>query len=374
MKDIFKPYTARGLALRNRIVMAPMTRARAPDDIADVCTALYYTQRATAGLIISEGTPVSREGQGYLFNPGIYSNAQIKGWRLTTDSVHAAGGKIFAQLWHVGRVSHTSIQPDGAAPVSATSKIAQGASAYGRDADGKPSFLLASAPRALSTTEVKRVVQDFANAAANAIAAGFDGIEVHAANGYLFEQFFNPLINDRQDEYSNTLENRIRFAVEVVDAIAGRIGAERVGIRISPYGQLFDMPAYPDVAETYEALGRELAKRHISYVHIMDQGNFFMAPTDAGISETGREMLLKRLRTAIGDTTLILAGALTKDRAQALIEAGLIDLAAFGTPFIANPDLVDRLYRGHPLSEPAKETFYGGGVEGYVDYPPYRPL
>ena len=374
MKDIFKPYTARGLSLRNRIVMAPMTRSRAPDDVANEFTALYYTQRATAGLIISEGTPISREGQGYLFNPGMYLSAQIEGWRLTTDSVHAAGGKIFAQLWHVGRVSHTSIQADGAAPVSATGKIAEGASAFGFDADGKPGFVPVSPPRALSTKEVKRVVQDFANAAANAIAAGFDGVEVHAANGYLFEQFFNPLVNDRQDEYSNTLENRIRFAVEVVDAIVGRIGAQRVGIRISPYGQLFDMPAYPDVAETYEVLGRELAKRQIAYVHIMDQTDFFMAPKDAGTSETGLEVLLKRLRAAIGDTPLMLAGALTKDRAQDLVDAGLIDLAAFGKPFIANPDLFDRLYHGHPLSEPVKETFYGGGAEGYVDYPPYRPV
>lgn len=372
MLNIFKPFQKRGLELKNRIVMAPMTRSRATDNIANEITALYYTQRASAGLIISEGMPISREGQGYLFNPGIYSHEQVKGWRLTTDSVHAVGGKIFAQLWHVGRVSHTSLQLDGAAPVSATTKIAEDTKAFGYNDDGNPDFMPVSQPRALSTGDVKRVINDFAKAADNAIEAGFDGIEIHAANGYLFEQFLNPLVNDRNDEYSNCLENRIRFTVEVVDAIANRIGAERVGIRISPYGQLFDMPHYPDILETYEALGKELAKRRISYAHIMDQTGFFMAPKEAEPNGVGLDQLLMKLKAAFGDTTLILAGAMTKERAQTFIDAELIDLAAFGTPFIANPDLVCRLKKGHPLSEPNKETFYGGGIEGYVDYPPYR--
>jgi 2,4-dienoyl-CoA reductase-like NADH-dependent reductase (Old Yellow Enzyme family) len=203
--------------------------------------------------------------------------------------------------------------------------------------------------------------------------AGFDGVELHAANGYLFDQFFNPSVNDRQDDYSSTMENRIRFAVEVVEAVGARIGFGRIGIRISPYGQLYDMPLFPDILETFEALGRELAKRSIAYVHIMDQTDFFMSAEGTGTSQSDLETLLRRLKAALGDTSLILAGRMTRDRAESLISAGLIDLAAFGIPFIANPDLVARLKNDHPLSEPIKETFYGGGSEGYTDYPPYQP-
>jgi len=381
MPDIFQPYDLNGITLRNRIVMAPMTRSRAPEDNADALTALYYAQRASAGLIVSEGTPISREGQGYLFNPGIHTEAQVAGWRLSTDSVHALGGRIFAQLWHVGRVSHTSIQPDGQAPVGASTKRAEGAVAFGFDDAGQPGFVPASTPRALATDEVRRIVADFATAAENAVRAGFDGVEIHAANGYLFEQFLNPLVNDRGDAYSNSLENRIRFAVEVVDAIVDRIGAGRVGIRISPYGQLFDMPPYPGTLETYQALCAELGKRRIAYVHVMDQSNYEMAssaaadgaqqgePLDAG-ARTNE--LLRTIKAEIGDTALILAGGMTLARARELLDAGLIDLAAFGQPFIANPDLVRRLEQGLPLAAPVRETYYGGGIEGYVDYPPYQ--
>lgn len=376
MADIFQPYDLNGILLRNRIVMAPMTRSRAPHDAADTMTALYYAQRATAGLIVSEGTPISREGQGYLFNPGVYTEAQVQGWRLATDSVHAVGGRMFAQLWHVGRVSHTSIQPDGQAPVSASSKRAEGAVAFAYDEAGQPGFVPASTPRALNTDEVRRIVQDFATAAENAVRAGFDGVEIHAANGYLFEQFLNPLVNDRVDAYSNSPENRIRFAIEVVDAIVERIGAERVGIRISPYGQLFDMPSYPDTLETYRALSHEVGKRGIAYVHVMDQSNYKMASQDAADSgaqsaSARTEELLRTIKHEIGATALILAGAMTLARAQELIDAGLIDLAAFGQPFIANPDLVARLQHGLPLAEPVRETYYGGGAEGYIDYPPH---
>ena len=377
MVDLFQPYDLNGTTLRNRIVMAPMTRSRAPHDAADTMTALYYAQRATAGLIVSEGTPISREGQGYLFNPGIFTEAQIAGWRLATDSVRAVGGRMFAQLWHVGRVSHTSLQADGQAPVSASSKRAEGAVAFAYDEAGQPGFVPTSTPRALNTEEVRRIVQDFATAAENAVRAGFDGVEIHAANGYLFEQFFNPLVNDRTDVYSNSLENRIRFAVEVVDAIVARIGAERVGIRISPYGQLFDMPSYPDTLDTYRALSVELGKRGIAYVHVMDQSNYAMkgqeSPDAGAQSASARtEELLRTIKGEIGNTALILAGAMTLQRAQQLVDAGLIDLAAFGQPFIANPDLVARLQQGLPLAEPVRETYYGGGAEGYIDYPPYR--
>ncbi|MCE5981546.1 alkene reductase [Pseudomonas wadenswilerensis] len=374
MNDLFAPYDLGSLQLSNRFVMAPMTRSRAPEDIATEQIALHYTQRGTAGLIVSEGTPISREGQGYLFNPGIFTEQQVQGWKLVTDSVHSVGGKIFAQLWHVGRVSHTSIQRDGQAPVSATSKVAQGAIAFGYTDSGEPGFVPTSTPRPLSTEEVGRVVEDFAQAAANAIAAGFDGVEIHGANGYLIEQFLNPLVNDRSDRYAaDTLENRLRFVFEVVDAVVRRIGADKVGIRISPYGQLFDMPIYAQIDETYSALCAGMGQRGIAYVHVMDQTHFFLASEGAVAQEQALRELLAQCKAQLGQTALILAGDMTLERAQDLVDAGLIDLAGFGQPFIANPDLVARLKNGWPLTAPDRDTYYGGGAKGYLDYAPYVP-
>jgi N-ethylmaleimide reductase len=368
MSDLFDSYDLSGLLLPNRIVMAPLTRARAKHDAADELIALYYAQRSTAGLIISEGTPISRQGQGYLFNPGIFSSDQIAGWRKVTRSAHSAGGRIFAQLWHVGRVSHFSIQ--GRQPVSATDRIARGAMAFGYDEQGQPSFLPVSSPYALTTTEVGRIVEDFAIATDNAVAAGFDGIELHAANGYLFEQFLNPLVNDRTDRYSaDLMENRLRFTLEVVDAVNARIGSQRVGIRFSPFGQNSDMPPYPDAEQTYLQLGRELADRRIAYMHFMDQSGYRSMP--AQVSDKVHS-LLRKLRPTFDKGALILAGGQTLAKANELIASGTIDLAAFGQPFIANPDLVARLRNGWPLAKPERETYYGGGAEGYVDYPPYR--
>ncbi|WP_055135040.1 alkene reductase [Pseudomonas corrugata] len=369
---LFTDYKLGGVTLKNRFVMAPMTRSRALQNVADEQTALYYTQRATTGLIVTEGTPISREGQGYLFNPGIYTQAQVDGWKLVTDSVHSVGGKIYAQLWHVGRVSHTSLQPNGAAPVSATTKIAQGATAYAYTEDGEPGFMPTSIPRALATDEVGRVVDDFVKAAANAIEAGFDGVELHGANGYLFEQFLNPLVNDRTDKYeAQSLEGRLRFVFEVVDAVSKRIGADRVGIRISPYGQLMDMPLYPEIDETYTALCAGLGERGVAYVHVMDQTHFFLASQNAIAREDALKSLLRNCRKGLGATTLILAGDMTLERAQELVDADLIDLPAFGQPFISNPDLVARLKNGWPLSAPNRDTYYQGSSGGYIDYPPY---
>jgi len=373
MTDLFAAYDLAGISLNNRIVMAPMTRSRAPHDIADERIALYYAQRGTAGLIISEGTPVSREGQGYLFNPGIFTPEQIAGWRLTTQSVHAVGGRIFAQLWHVGRVSHTSIQDGGKAPVSATSLVANGATAFGYGEDDQPGFVQASAPRPLETDEVTRVVEDFAQAAANAVEAGFDGVEIHAANGYLFEQFMNPMVNDRTDRYSAiSIENRLRFTLEVMDAIIARIGAQRVGIRISPYGQLFDMAHYDDMDELYATLADALGPRGIAYVHVMDQSGFTMGETKGESFADRVDRLLKRMRQGLGPIALILAGGMTLERAQRLIDTGLIDLAAFGQPFIGNPDLVARLKHGWALNVSDRATYYGGGANGFIDYPAYE--
>jgi N-ethylmaleimide reductase len=375
MSTLFEPFTLAGLPLRNRVVMAPLTRARAPSDAADERTALYYAQRASAGLIVSEGTPISREGQGYLFNPGIYTPAQIAGWRLTTHSVRANGGRMFAQLWHVGRVSHPTIQDDGQTPVSASSKVAAGAFAFGFNAEGQPALVETPAPRPLDTDEIPRIVEAFAQAAANAIEAGFDGVEIHGANGYLHEQFLNPLVNDRSDAYSaSSLENRLRFTLEVIDAVVARIGAQRTAIRLSPYGQLFDMPLYPEIGATYTALIREIGQRQLAYVHLMDQSGFKVGTQSiegAGDSDFGA--LLKTLKPHLPETALILAGGMTRERAEQLIDGGVIDLAAFGAPFISNPDLVARLQNGWPLADADRTTFYGGDAKGYIDYPSYRP-
>jgi 2,4-dienoyl-CoA reductase-like NADH-dependent reductase (Old Yellow Enzyme family) len=371
MIDPFSAYELSGTTLANRFAMAPMTRSRAPEDIATERVALYYAQRAGAGLIVSEGTPISREGQGYLFNPGIFTPEQIAGWRLTTDSVHSAGGRIFAQLWHVGRVSHVSIQPGNKAPVSSTGAPATGASAYGYDEQGAAAFVPVSTPRALATDEVGRVVGDFAQAARNAIEAGFDGVEIHGANGYLLEQFINPLVNDRTDRYAaDTIEGRLRFPLEVVDAVVAAIGRERIGIRLSPYGTIQGNPHFPDLEATYLALGEALGARRIAYVHIMDQTGFFFMPEGAEPVSEAIHRLLKNWRPNMPETALILAGGMTMERARGFLDGGLIDLAAFGQPFISNPDLIARLQNDLPLSSPDRATYYGGGAEGYIDYPP----
>ena len=375
MSKLFAEFRMGDTTLKNRIVMAPLTRSRAPDDAADERVALYYAQRATAGLIVSEGTPISREGQGYLFNPGIFTAEQIAGWRLTTHSVHAAGGKMFAQIWHVGRVSHPSIQEGGKLPVSASSKQAVGATAFGYDADGKPALVAPPAPRQLTTAEVARIVGEFAQAAENAIEAGFDGVEIHGANGYLFEQFMNPLVNDRTDQYSaDQLENRLRFTLQVIDAVVARIGAGRVGIRISPYGQLFDMPLYEQIDETYTALATEIGARQLAYVHVMDQSGFPAPGTEGGGGGPKATFinLLSTMKSKLPGTALILAGGMSRQRAQDLINDGIIDLAAFGTAYISNPDLVARLQNNWPLTDAKRETFYGGGAEGYIDYAPHQ--
>jgi N-ethylmaleimide reductase len=366
VKDLFEEYDLAGRRLRNRIVMAPMTRARRPDCVANAETATYYRQRASAGLIVSEGTPVSPEGQGYISVPGIWSEPQVAGWRLVTDAVHDEGGTMFAQLWHVGRMSHTSLQPDGAAPVSSTNRPARNpkSMAFVTKEDGTEGFVEPSVPRPLGTAEVSRVVREFADAGTNAVAAGFDGVELHSANGYLFEQFLNPILNDRTDRYGGALENRTRLILETVDALIERLGANRIGVRLSPFSRQFDMQIYDETEETYLHVGTELAKRQIAYVHLNDdRSNGASVISDA---------FLAKFR-AVFAGTLILAGGVAKDRAERLIQENLIDLAAFGQPFIANPDLVERLRNGWALRPADRATFYGGGTAGYTDYPDYRP-
>lgn len=363
MSNLFKPYDLAGTALTNRVVMAPMTRARARDDIPDEHTVLYYTQRASAGLIISEGAPISREGCGYLFNPGLYNDAQTQGWRRVTDAVHAKGGKIFAQLWHVGRVSHVSIQPDGGAPVSSVAVTAARSNAYAWVAEGQPGPVQASTPRALETQEVRRVTADFVGAARRAIDAGFDGVELHGANGYVFEQFLNGALNTRTDEYGGSIANRQRFLLETLDALTSEIGGERVGVRISPFGRLFDMQPYAEETEAWLSLAAALNQRSLAYVHLSDQLTIGAEAIPAGFATQFRQAY---------QGTLIAAGGFHRESAEAALAQGDLDLVAFGRPFIANPDLVERMQHDRPLAEADRATFYGingSPTRGYTDYP-----
>jgi N-ethylmaleimide reductase len=364
MKKLFSNYDLAGLPLKNRVVMAPMTRSRAVDTVPDEQTALYYRQRAGAGLIVTEGSQISPQAVGYLFTPGIHEPEQVAGWKKVTQAVHEEGGRIFIQLWHVGRVSHVSLHENGASPVGASSRTADNTTAFAYDAKGNPGRLPASRPRALSTGEVKNIVQDFASAAKNAIDAGFDGVEIHGANGYLIEQFVNGGINDRDDVYDGrTVEGRLRFALEVVDAVSAAIGSRRVGLRISPYNRIFDMPAFEDEEETWLELAGQLSERDLAYVHISNR--------DAIVANDRGTDFLRRFRNTYRGT-LILAGRYTKADAERDIHEGLTDLAAFGRPFISNPDLVDRMKNGWPLTPPDAGTFYGGDGAGYTDYAGYE--
>lgn len=363
MATLFSDYTLAGHPLKNRAVMAPMTRARAPGNIPDAATARYYAQRTDAALIVTEGTPISREGNGFVNCPGIWSEEQIAGWRQVTQQVHDGGSLIFTQIWHVGRISHTSLQPNGRSPVSATSVQASKSSAFAYQEDGTPGFVTASKPHALSTEEVRRVVDDFARAARNAAEAGFDGVEIHGANGYLIEQFLNGAVNDRQDCYgSDTLENRLRFALEVVDACIEATAASRVGIRLSPFGRLHELGDFEEEEETFLALAEALSKRNIAYVHIMDQASRGAPAMPEGFLEKFRQVY---------SGTLILAGGMELEKANKMIEQGLIDLAAFGANYISNPDLVERYRHGWPVVEPDPQHYYGGDEHGYTDYPAY---
>lgn len=361
--NIFKEATLGSLQLKNRIAMAPMTRARNEDGIPKDFNAEYYAQRADTGLIITEGTAISPTSKGVLHIPGLYTPEQTEGWKLVTDAVHKKGSKIFTQLWHVGRVSHVTNQPDGKAPVSSSDIQAGETHAWGYDENEKEGFVINSKPRALETDEVKQVIRDFTLAAENAIKAGFDGIELHGANGYLIEQFLNPFVNNRTDEYGGSMENRSRFLLEIVDSVIAAIGADKVAIRLTPYGGLYEMPHYDEIEATYEYLAKELSKRKIVYIHIMDQKSrgSFALPED----------FMKRFRTWY-DGIIILAGGMDKERSEKLINEGIIDIAAFGEAFISNPDLVSRLENDFPLTPPKRELHYGLTMEGYLDWEVYQ--
>ncbi|MFI9771133.1 alkene reductase [Streptomyces sp. NPDC052415] len=350
LNALWTPTTVGALSLPHRLVMAPMTRDRStPEGVPTPLNAEYYAQRASHALIITEGTQPSADGQGYLLTPGLHTDEQIAGWRTVTDAVHAAGGRIVVQLMHVGRIAHPDNTPHGRQPVAPSAIRPQGAMFTASGPQDMP------VPRALPTDEVAATVDDFRRAAAAAIAAGADGVEIHGANGYLIHQFLSANTNQRTDHYGGSLGNRIRFAVEVATAVADEIGADRTGLRISP-GNPFNDIAETDTADLYPALVRALAPLRLAYLHLLHVGD---------------EALLDTLR-ATWPTTLILnrAGADVATRAKD-IDNGTADLVSVGALALANPDLVQRLRSDAPLNTPDPATFYGGGAAGYTDYPTY---
>lgn len=364
MSNLFTPYDLPGISLANRVVMAPMTRTRTLDNVPDDLTALYYAQRASAGLIVTEGLPISDEGRGYLYTPGLYTDKQTQAWRKVTDAVHAKGGKIFAQLWHVGRMSHTSLQPDNAAPVSSGEVPATNTTVYAWLEPGKAGPVAPSVPRALSAEEVRRVTRDFVASAMRAVEAGFDGIELMAANAFLFDQFLSSELNTRTDEYGGSIANRQRFLLETIDAIAGAIGGARVGVRVSPFGRLYDLRPYADEEKTWMSVAEAFNDRELAYVHLNYQPTVTAAEVPAGFGERFRKVY---------KGTLIAAGGFDREIAETELAKGEIDLVAFGTSYIANPDLVERMQNGWPLAESDRSTFYGViGSKGYTDYPTYQ--
>ena len=352
---LLEPYQLGPITLPNRLVMAPLTRNRAvpPGMVPSPLAVDYYGQRASAGLLITEASQVSQQGQGYQDTPGIYSKEQVAGWRKVTDHVHERGGRIFLQAWHVGRISHTSLQPNGGAPV-APSAIRANTKTYVNNA-----FTEVSEPRALDLSEIPGIIDSYKRGAANAIEAGFDGVEVHGANGYLLDQFARDGINKRTDAYGGSIENRARLMLEVSKAIADEIGADRTGIRISPVTPANDasdsnpQPLFDYIVDQLNAL-------KLVYIHVVEGatgGPRDVAPFDYG-------SLRKRFKGGY-----IANNGYDFELATKVLAAGEADLIAFGKLYIANPDLAERLKKGAPLNKPDKATFYGGGAEGYTDYP-----
>jgi N-ethylmaleimide reductase len=354
--NLFSPATLGAIAVANRIAMAPLTRARARmDGVHSPLAIEYYRQRASAGLIISEATNISQQGRGYAFTPGIYTRAHVASWRPVTDAVHAAGGRIVLQLWHVGRFSHVSLQENGAPPVAPSAIRADGET-YIEGGYARP-----SEPRALATDEIPGIVEDYRSAARNAKAAGFDGVEVHSANNYLLDQFIRDSTNHRADRYGGSIENRTRLTVEVAQAVSEIWGADRVGVRLSPITRSGGgTPLDSNSQATYDFLGERLGELDLAYLHCVE------GQTGGQNDVSGFDF--QRLRRKFGGKYIANNGydlalatrAIAEDRA---------DMVAFGRPFIGNPDLVERLRTGAPLLEAPKETYYDGGARGYTDWP-----
>lgn len=358
MENLFAPYTLGSLTLANRIVMAPMTRSRALYNVPNALMAEYYRQRAAAGLIITEGTSPSPNGLGYARIPGIYSEDQVKGWQKVTSAVHENGGKIFLQIMHTGRIGHPQNLPAGARLV-APSPVKPETTQMWVDAAGMQEI---PEPDELTTQEVRQVIQEHIAAVQNAVAAGFDGIELHGANGYLIKQFLDPHTNRRTDEYGGSIENRARFLLELTSGAAGAIGKEKVGVRLSPFSTFNDTPPYPEEEATYLYVGRELNALDIAYLHITDP--------DA----KGRPHVLADHLRKIFKNTMILSGGYTASTAAAALRNNQADLVSFARVFISNPDLVNRFKNRLPLNQPRFDLFYTPGREGYADYPVFEDV
>ncbi len=334
--------------------MAPMTRSRAIGGLANDMIATYYQQRATAGLIVSEGISPSKNGLGYSRIPGLYNAEQSASWLPVTETLHKAGGKIFAQLMHTGRLGHKHNLPEGAELLGPSAVKAN--DNIWTDAEGMQPHDM---PRAMSTEEAKQAIEEYADAAQYAIEGGFDGVELHSANGYLLEQFLNPHTNQRTDAYGGSVENRVAFVVATAKAVAERIGKEKTGIRLSPYNAYNDMPLYDEIAETYDLLTRELNKLDIAYVHILE-GNLRSADERMQVLQTIR----KNFKNA-----LILNGGYTTEMANDALDSGMADFISFGSAFIANPNLPHKLKHNLELATPDVNTFFSAGAEGFIDYP-----
>ena len=364
--SLFTPIRAGAIELANRIVMAPLTRNRAPNAMPHSLMQTYYAQRATAGLIITEATAISHQGQGYADVPGLWSAAQVAAWRPITDAVHAAGGKIVTQLWHVGRISHTSLQPDGAAPVAPSAIRAKAKTVLIRD--GAPVFEETSEPRALGIAELAGIVEDYRIAAKNAIAAGFDGVEIHAANGYLLDQFMKTGANERTDAYGGAIENRARLLLEVMAAVCQEIGADRTAIRLSPVTPANGIDE-PNSQPLFDYVASKLGAMGLAYIHIIE------GSTGAAREVEGRPFNYAQMKSAWmasqqanSDTAWMVNNGYDVPMAISAVSKDA-DLVAFGRPFIANPDLVARIATGAAWQAFDRKTLYGGGAQGYIDYP-----
>jgi N-ethylmaleimide reductase len=356
MADLFSPLTLGALELPNRIVMAPMTRSRAGEgNVPHALNAEYYRQRAGAGLIVTEASQVTPQGVGYVQTPGIHTPEQVAGWKLVTDAVHEAGGRIVLQLWHVGRVSHPYFH-GGALPVAPSAIAPEDTQVFTPDG-----MQPAPTPRALETEEIAGVVDAFVQGTRYAREAGFDGVEVHGANGYLIEQFLFSGSNQRTDRYGGSIENRARFLFEVVDAVVDAWSADRVGVRLSPRAT-FNGSRDDNRSETAAYVAEHLSARRLAYLHLVD-------PIGGGMAQASTEGRLAPLVRSHYDGAILLNGGFDKAGASEAVASGLADAVAFGVPYIANPDLVERMRQDAPLAEADQDTFYGGGAEGYTDYP-----
>jgi N-ethylmaleimide reductase len=354
--DLFDPVALGPYRLANRIVMAPLTRSRADDaGVPGQLQATYYAQRASAGLIISEATNISSQGKGYIKTPGIWTPEQVAGWKLTTDAVHAKGGRIFLQLWHVGRISHSDLQPDNQLPVAPSAIRAEGVQAYTPNG-----FKPLEVPRALESDEIPGIVRDYAHAAQMAKDAGFDGVEIHAANGYLLQQFLSDKTNKRTDRYGGSIENRTRLVVEVVDAVTRVWSPDKVGIRIAPLTKFGDI-GDSDPEPLYMSLIAQLNPFNLAYIHVVEGDT-------GGERQPAGGFDLQKLRRAFNGLYMANNGY-TLALAEEARAGDAADLICFGRPYISNPDLVERLRSGAPLATPDQATFYAGEAKGYIDYP-----